>query len=185
MRSQALRADLLMLITAVIWGSAFVAQRLGMDNIGPFLYTGLRFALAHVSWPWVDECLAVYGKFLNALTRRRELSVEMFIDTTPGTPRIYRQEVLTKLMTIGYDVEHNILFGTDCVARGAPFVGLGFARDTSENRHVVDQVFPGGPADGRLQVGDELLWLEDDTRRWTGYEEIERGLRGRRVPPGT
>ena len=30
MRSQALRADLLMLITAMIWGSAFVAQRLGM-----------------------------------------------------------------------------------------------------------------------------------------------------------
>ena len=48
MRSQALRADLLMLITAMIWGSAFVAQRLGMDSIGPFLYTGLRFALACV-----------------------------------------------------------------------------------------------------------------------------------------
>ncbi|WP_256679074.1 DMT family transporter [Pseudomonas sp. AOB-7] len=46
MPSQALRADLLMLITAMIWGSAFVAQRLGMDSIGPFLYTGLRFALA-------------------------------------------------------------------------------------------------------------------------------------------
>lgn len=46
MRSQALRADLLMLLTAMIWGSAFVAQRLGMDAIGPFLYTGLRFSLA-------------------------------------------------------------------------------------------------------------------------------------------
>lgn len=46
MPSQALRADLLMLITAMIWGSAFVAQRLGMDSIGPFIYTGLRFALA-------------------------------------------------------------------------------------------------------------------------------------------
>lgn len=46
MRTQALRADLLMLITAAIWGSAFVAQRLGMDAIGPFLYTGLRFSLA-------------------------------------------------------------------------------------------------------------------------------------------
>ncbi|WP_373321910.1 DMT family transporter [Pseudomonas paralcaligenes] len=46
MRSQALRADLLMLLTAMIWGSSFVAQRLGMDAIGPFLYTGLRFALA-------------------------------------------------------------------------------------------------------------------------------------------
>src|SRR5690606_9270608 len=46
MRSQALRADLLMLLTAIIWGSSFVAQRLGMDAVGPFLYTGLRFTLA-------------------------------------------------------------------------------------------------------------------------------------------
>lgn len=45
MRSQALRADVLMLITAVIWGSAFVAQTSGMSHIGPFLYSGLRFAL--------------------------------------------------------------------------------------------------------------------------------------------
>lgn len=49
MPSQALRADLLMLLTAMIWGSAFVAQRLGMDAIGPFLYTGLRFALASLA----------------------------------------------------------------------------------------------------------------------------------------
>ena len=46
MRNQALRADFLMLITAMIWGSSFVAQRLGMDSIGPFLYSGLRFSLA-------------------------------------------------------------------------------------------------------------------------------------------
>ncbi len=45
MRNQALRADLLMLTTALIWGSAFVAQRIGMDSIGPYLYSGLRFAL--------------------------------------------------------------------------------------------------------------------------------------------
>lgn len=46
MRNNTLRADFLMLLTAMIWGSVFVAQRLGMDAIGPFLYTGLRFALA-------------------------------------------------------------------------------------------------------------------------------------------
>ncbi len=45
MRNQALRADILMLITAMIWGSGFVAQRIGMDSIGPFLFTGLRFTL--------------------------------------------------------------------------------------------------------------------------------------------
>lgn len=48
MRNQALRADFLMLITAMIWGTAFVAQRVGMDNIGPFLFTGLRFALGAI-----------------------------------------------------------------------------------------------------------------------------------------
>ncbi|MFC0693852.1 DMT family transporter [Paraburkholderia humisilvae] len=42
---QHLRANLLMLIAAIIWGSAFVAQRLSLDTIGPFLFTGLRFLL--------------------------------------------------------------------------------------------------------------------------------------------
>jgi len=39
------RANLLMLAAAAIWGSAFVAQRLSLDAIGPFLFTGLRFIL--------------------------------------------------------------------------------------------------------------------------------------------
>lgn len=48
MRKQALRADILMLITAMIWGSGFVAQRVGMDHLGPFMFTGLRFALGAI-----------------------------------------------------------------------------------------------------------------------------------------
>ena len=74
---------------------------------------GLRFALAHVSWPWVDECIAVYGKFLHAKESSTGKAAEMFIDITPGTPPIYRQEALSKLFTVGYSVENNILFGTD------------------------------------------------------------------------
>lgn len=45
MKRRTLWADALMLITALIWGTTFVAQSLGMEHIGPFLYTGLRFAL--------------------------------------------------------------------------------------------------------------------------------------------
>ena len=75
---------------------------------------GLTFSLAHISWPWCDELIAVYGKFLNAGTRRSELSVEMFVDITPGTPPIYRREALTKLYTVGYDVQNNVIFGSDC-----------------------------------------------------------------------
>ena len=45
MKRRTLRADALMLITALIWGTTFVAQSLGMAHIGPFLYTALRFAI--------------------------------------------------------------------------------------------------------------------------------------------
>jgi len=75
---------------------------------------GIRFSLAHCSWPWIDECVALYGKFLNARTVGKH--VEMFFDTTPGTPEIYRRELLTKLYTIGYDVGDNIMFGLDSYA---------------------------------------------------------------------
>jgi len=48
MQKHVLRADLLMLLTAMIWGSGFVAQTAGMDHIGPYLYSGLRFALGSI-----------------------------------------------------------------------------------------------------------------------------------------
>lgn len=41
-----LRADLLLLLTALIWGAAFVGQSTAMDHLGPFLFTGTRFLLA-------------------------------------------------------------------------------------------------------------------------------------------
>ena len=76
---------------------------------------GLRFSMAHCSWPWYDECIAVYGKFLNG-TANAENAPEMFFDLTPGTPEIYRKDLLFKLFHVGYDVPNNILFGMDCVA---------------------------------------------------------------------
>ncbi len=45
MDTRALRSDGLLLLTAAIWGTAFAAQRAGMEYIGPFLYSGVRFAL--------------------------------------------------------------------------------------------------------------------------------------------
>lgn len=39
------RADWLLLLTAVIWGCAFVAQRAGMRHIGPFTFNAIRFFL--------------------------------------------------------------------------------------------------------------------------------------------
>lgn len=41
-------ANGLMLLTALIWGSTFVAQQLGMQHVGPFTYTGARFLMGAV-----------------------------------------------------------------------------------------------------------------------------------------
>lgn len=38
--------NLLLLLTAMIWGTAFVAQRVGMDDIEPFTFNAARMALA-------------------------------------------------------------------------------------------------------------------------------------------
>lgn len=43
------RANILMWITAMIWGFAFVAQRAGMEDIGPFAFSSIRFALGGIS----------------------------------------------------------------------------------------------------------------------------------------
>ena len=45
MNTATFKSDTILLTTAIIWGFAFVAQRVGMDYIGPFLFNGIRFAL--------------------------------------------------------------------------------------------------------------------------------------------
>ncbi|HWQ79672.1 MAG TPA: DMT family transporter [Anaerovoracaceae bacterium] len=40
-----LRGNLLLIITALIWGVSFVAQKAGMEYIGPFTFNGIRFLL--------------------------------------------------------------------------------------------------------------------------------------------
>lgn len=40
--SKKARSNAMLFITALIWGSSFVAQRAGMDYIGPFTFNGIR-----------------------------------------------------------------------------------------------------------------------------------------------
>jgi drug/metabolite transporter (DMT)-like permease len=44
MNTRTLQSDALLLLTAIIWGFAFVAQRVGMDYVGPFTFNGSRVA---------------------------------------------------------------------------------------------------------------------------------------------
>lgn len=49
MKSKEIKSVFILLLTAAIWGFAFVAQRVGMDYLGAFTYNGIRFALGSVS----------------------------------------------------------------------------------------------------------------------------------------
>ena len=49
MDKKQLRGSLLLTLTALIWGTAFVAQTVGMDHIGPFTFNAVRTLLAGVA----------------------------------------------------------------------------------------------------------------------------------------
>ena len=82
-----------------------------------FDISGIRFALAHISWPWCDECIALYGKFNAMSYSPRYKGQQMYIDMTPGTPSCYRQRVIDTLHSVfeeGYDLlDRRLLFGSD------------------------------------------------------------------------
>jgi predicted TIM-barrel fold metal-dependent hydrolase len=81
-------------------------------------YAGLRFALAHIGWPWTDECIAVAGmcRSSSEIVSTAEYATQrlMYIDTTRGTPDCYRADVFRKMMHLDvYGFDSGLIFGTD------------------------------------------------------------------------
>ncbi|MBP8856318.1 MAG: amidohydrolase family protein [Oscillospiraceae bacterium] len=78
-----------------------------------FSIEGLRFCLAHVSWPWCEECIALFGKFENSKGKYPNSKTQMYIDIAPGTPPARRRDALTQLFGFDYSPEDYVIFGTD------------------------------------------------------------------------
>ena len=55
-----LRNVLLLALTAFIWGTAFVAQSVGMDYIGPFTFNGIRSFIGALT---LVPCILVQKRF--------------------------------------------------------------------------------------------------------------------------
>ncbi len=57
-----LRQSLLLLLTATIWGVAFVAQSVGMDYVGPFTFNVMRSIIGGVVLlPFIFPKRAMHG----------------------------------------------------------------------------------------------------------------------------
>lgn len=92
-------------------------------------FPDLKFALAHVSWPWVDECLATAGHFKFAEEECGREKMQMYVDLTPGTPPNYRAEALDKAMK--YLGDDFLLFGSDASTENLEHMGKVIQRDRS------------------------------------------------------
>ena len=96
-QTKSLRSAALLVLTAAIWGAAFVAQSAGMDYIGPFTFGGLRtllgaVVLVPVAWamhrggkpvPWKKTLIggAVSGVVFFAATSLQQVGIQY---TTAG-----------------------------------------------------------------------------------------------------
>jgi len=74
-------------------------------------YPTVRFTLAHIGWPWVDECLAVAARVRDGVKKLTGGENTMYIDLSPGTPLAVREEVLRRTMLLGEPT--HLLWGSD------------------------------------------------------------------------
>ena len=93
----------------------------------------IRFALAHVSWPWTDECIALFGKFANTHIINKDAAV-MYIDSSPGAAEFYREDIFKQLVLNRYGIEDKLLFGID---RSADAYDVRWAKFVIESDHRI------------------------------------------------
>ena len=88
-------ADGLLVLTAIIWGTAFIAQKTALDDLGAAAFVGLRFVLGAV-------CLAPFAAW--ELARRRAVADGLGAAATNDDPHgipIFRGAVLWLALSIG------------------------------------------------------------------------------------
>lgn len=68
-----LQSNLFLLLAAAIWGFGFVAQRLGLENLGPFGFNGVRFLIGALSLLplllWQKRCDGLQGADIKTMCR--------------------------------------------------------------------------------------------------------------------
>jgi len=103
--------------SGILWGNADSSRFCRPANYEAVIFfPKLKIALAHIGWPWVDECIAVVDRFVDMAKRDGRKSSQVWIDCTPGTPPVYRKEALRKALAVcGAPV---MLYGSDLAVPG-------------------------------------------------------------------
>lgn len=181
MTSKALRAESLLLLTALIWGSAFVAQRVGMDHVGPFTYNGVRFLLGALSllplllmrrrsspltqpggWRWIFAGGSLAGLVLFAGASLQQLGI---IHTTAGKAGFITGLYVVIVPLLGLLWGHRTPWKT-WIGAGLAVAGLYLL--TMTDRMILSQ------GDGLVLIGAFF---------WAGHVLVIGWLSGQRIEP--
>lgn len=157
------RANLLLLLTSVIWGFAFVAQRSGMQFVGPFTFNAVRFAIGGV-------LLLPLAAYLDRQRQRSDMAVVPIRNRT-----LLGGGVLAGLFLFGgaslqqaglvYTTAGKAGFITGLYVVLVPIIGLAFGQRTAAGTWVgatlaaVGLYFLSVQGDFTVQVGDILVLL--------------------------
>ena len=133
MKHKALRADLILLLVAAIWGFAFVAQIKGMDHMGPFFFNAVRFALGGLS-------LVPVFFYLERQTRQKK-SQPSYNDQLlkfwgPGLGIILFLASSFQQVGLQYTTAGNSGFITGMYIIIVPFLGIALGQSTRPNTWV-------------------------------------------------
>ena len=152
-----LAANLLLLLTAFIWGSAFVAQSTAMSSLGPLTFTGLRFLIA-------AACLAPFA--LREAQKHRDVPVSrahagMFL----VVGLVFLCGISLQQVGLVYTTVTNAGFLTGLYVVMVPMIGAAVFRDMphpvvwpASLASVVGIYLLGGGGIGGLNWGDGLVF---------------------------
>jgi|YNPNPStandDraft_1061719.scaffolds.fasta_scaffold00280_15 drug/metabolite transporter (DMT)-like permease len=127
-----LKADLLLFLTSLIWGSAFSAQRVAAQFVGPFLFNGARFLLAGLALllifrrlPWKAErrqwlWMAAAGVFLFLASTLQQAGLHWTTAANAGfITTLYVVIVPLVLLALGEKVTWQVWLGAALATGGA------------------------------------------------------------------
>jgi predicted TIM-barrel fold metal-dependent hydrolase len=140
--------------TGILWGTSDTSQYCRPAFFEIMLhYPKIRFAMAHMSWPWTDECFAVCGKFRAAGGYRPE-KWRSYVDMTSGAPRIWKVDAVRKALS--YLGDRQLMYGSDCSQPESPDA---LRHNLDEDRSILREVGASPETVERLLSTNALRWL--------------------------
>jgi hypothetical protein len=66
----------------------------------------------------------------------------------------------------------------DYVSHPSPYIGMGLSTRNTNEKMIVSSIASGGPEEGKLQVDDQIIRVEDDLNRWDTFEQLKTAVLG-------